>query len=84
MVEVPPAQPELPLPAMEAQPAGETPTTTPPAEVESETAPTAEPPLEAAVPTADALVQHAGAWLLLGMLRKLGFYDLLARRSSVR
>jgi hypothetical protein len=77
LVEVPPAQPELPLPAMDAQPAAETQTTNPPAEVEAETAPVAEPPLEVAVPTAGALVQHAGAWLLLGMLRKLGFYDLV-------
>jgi hypothetical protein len=54
---------------MDARPAGETPTTTATAEVEAEPAPTAEPPLEAALPTAGALVQHAGAWLLLGMMR---------------
>jgi hypothetical protein len=76
LVEVPPAQPELLLPTMDTQPAGEA-TTTPPAGLEAKPAPTAEPPLEAAVPTGGALVQHAGAWLLLGMLRKLGFYDLV-------
>jgi hypothetical protein len=39
-------------------------------------APTGEPPLEAVVPAPSEVVQHVGAWLLLGLLERLEFYDL--------
>lgn len=41
-----------------------------------------ESPLEAVVPSASTLVQHVGAWLLLGLLNLLGFYELAARRRD--
>ena len=46
--------------------------------------PTGEPPLEAVVSSPGEVVQHVGSWLLLGMLERLGFYDLAeATRGDV-
>jgi hypothetical protein len=41
-----------------------------------------EPTLEAVMPPAGTVVQHAGSWLLLGGLRELGFYDLAAHQRG--
>ncbi|MGC3998587.1 MAG: helix-turn-helix domain-containing protein [Anaeromyxobacter sp.] len=38
----------------------------------------AEPTLEAVAPARGAVVQHVGSWLLLGMLERMGFYDVAA------
>jgi hypothetical protein len=71
------SQPELPLAATDAQPGGEAPAPPPPTEVAAEPASAAAAlPLESMVPAAGTMVQHVGAWLLLGMLQKLGFYEL--------
>jgi transposase len=40
--------------------------------------PASEPPLEAVVSAPSEMIQHVGTWLLLGMLERLGFYDLAA------
>lgn len=40
--------------------------------------PPGEPTLEAVVPASGAVVQHVGSWLLLSLLRQIGFYDLAA------
>ncbi len=37
-----------------------------------------EPTLEAVAPAAGAVVQHAGSWMMLGLLNLLGFYELAA------
>jgi hypothetical protein len=41
--------------------------------------PAGEPTLEAVAPRAGVPVQHVGSWLLLGMLRQIGFYQLAAQ-----
>jgi len=40
--------------------------------------PSDEPTLEAVAPAAGAVVQHAGSWMMLGLLNLLGFYELAA------
>ena len=49
-----------------------------PAAPESEGTSTVEPTLEAVAPPRGAVVQHIGSWLLLGMLERMGFYDVAA------
>jgi hypothetical protein len=48
----------------------------------SEPEPTCEPPLEAVVPAAGAVVQHVGSWLLLCLLERLGVYALAAQQRG--
>ncbi len=78
-----PAQPALALVAAsdEADAVEETTTPTPPT-VPPADAPSGEPPLEAVMPPAGRVVQHAGSWLLLAGLRELGFYDLAAEHRG--
>lgn len=42
------------------------------------------PPTPPTVPSTSPFVQHAGAWLVLGMLAKAGVYDAAQRASNVR
>lgn len=57
-------------------------TTPAPAEATPVQEPPGEPTLEAMAPPGGAVVQHVGSWLVLGLLRQLGFYDLAARHRG--
>jgi transposase len=72
LAEVPAPQPELPLGTLEARSPTEDVPPSGPAQV---AAAPAEPPLEAIVPAGNALIQHAGAWMLLGIDRLDGCYN---------
>ncbi len=58
------------------------PATAAPAETPPPQEPQREPTLEAVAPSAGAVVQHLGSWLLLGLLERLGFYDLAAQQRG--
>jgi hypothetical protein len=58
------------------------PATPAPAEATPAQEPPGEPTLEAVAPAAGAVVQHVGSWLPLGLLRRIGFYDLAARNRG--
>jgi transposase len=44
--------------------------------------PAREPTLEAVLPSAGAVVQHVGSWLLLGELERLGFHELAGQQRG--